>query len=820
MNVFELFGKISLDSSGFIKGLNSIKSVAGNAAKMATAAIGTATTAITVFGASAVRTGMNFDSAMSQVAATMGKSVDEIQDLRDFAKEMGAKTAFSASQAAEALNFMALAGYDAKKSMQMLPNVLNLAAAGGMELARASDMITDTQSALSLTMEETTDLVDQMAKTASKTNTSVSQLGDAMLTVGGTAKTMKGGTVELAAALGILADNGTKGAEGGTALRNVLMTMSSAKFEKTFGALGVSAYDSEGKMRELKDVLADMNAVMSHMTDKEKTQLISKTFNKFDLKNVNALLATSTERWDKLTTEISEASGASEAMAETQLDNLTGNVTKLKSAYEGVQIEISDKLTPTLNDFVKLGTEGLSDITSGLKSSGLQGATTAFGNFLSKGLQTITKKIPDLVKAGSNVLTAVIKGMSDNVSVVVDAAVEIIPILIEGIGQALPALTSGFFELIVGIANGIVGLTPELLPQIISIVSNIANLIVNNADTIANATIAIMGVVADALIDNLPILIEAALLIIDKLLNYIIDPKNLAKIVEMAAKVILSVSAALLAAAPKLLIGVGKIIGTVFDKIVNTDWTEVGQKLIENITTSLKMASNKLTVWWNGWSQEIGKYAVIGWNGVVETWSGVGRWFGDRWNDIKNVFGNVADWFRNIFSTAWENIKNVFSPVGDMFNSIGNSILNGLKSIVNALIKGINDVISIPFSGLNDALDGIKKIDILGGRPFDWINLVPIPQIPYLAQGGVLKRGQMAFLEGQGDEAVIPLSQNTEWINKIADELNKKSGGNATYNFIFNVENVNGDKESIEQNAELLMETFTDIMARKGVVFA
>lgn len=820
MNVFELFGKISLDSSGFIKGLNSIKSVAGNVAKMAAAAIGTATTAITAFGASAVRTGMNFDSAMSQVAATMGKSVDEIQDLRDFAKEMGAKTAFSASQAAEALNFMALAGYDAKKSMQMLPNVLNLAAAGGMELARASDMITDTQSALSLTMEETTDLVDQMAKTASKTNTSVSQLGDAMLTVGGTAKTMKGGTVELAAALGILADNGTKGAEGGTALRNVLMTMSSAKFEKTFGALGVSAYDSEGKMRELKDVLADMNAVMSNMTDKEKTQLISKTFNKFDLKNVNALLATSTERWDKLTTEISEASGASKAMAETQLDNLTGNVTKLKSAYEGVQIEISDKLTPTLNDFVKLGTEGLSDITSGLKSNGLQGATTAFGNFLSKGLQTITKKIPDLVKAGSNVLTAVIKGMSDNVSVVVDAAVEIIPILIEGIGQALPALTSGFFELIVGIANGIVGLTPELLPQIISIVSNIANLIVNNADTIANATIAIIGVVADALIDNLPILIEAALLIIDKLLNYIIDPKNLAKIVEMAAKVILSVSAALLAAAPKLLIGVGKIIGTVFDKIVNTDWTEVGQKLIENITTSLKMASNKLTVWWNGWSQEIGKYAVIGWNGVVETWSGVGRWFGDRWNDIKNVFGNVADWFRNIFSTAWENIKNVFSPVGDMFNSIGNSILNGLKSIVNALIKGINDVISIPFSGLNDALDGIKKIDILGGRPFDWINLVPIPQIPYLAQGGVLKRGQMAFLEGQGDEAVIPLSQNTEWINKIADELNKKSGGNATYNFIFNVENVNGDKESIEQNVEQLMETFTDIMARRGVVFA
>ena len=148
--------------------------------------------AMIAFGKQSVQTGMQFDSSMSQVAATMGTTVDQIGELRDFAQEMGATTAFSATQAADALNYMALAGYDAETSMSMLPNVLNLAAAGGMELASASDMITDSQSALGLTLSETSQLVDKMAKASSKSNTSVAQLGEAILTVGGTAKMMAG----------------------------------------------------------------------------------------------------------------------------------------------------------------------------------------------------------------------------------------------------------------------------------------------------------------------------------------------------------------------------------------------------------------------------------------------------------------------------------------------------------------------------------------------------------------------------------------------------------------------------------------------------
>ena len=154
----------------------------------------------------------------------MGYSVEELNtagseaaetysQLRSFAMEMGATTAFSATEASNALNYMALAGYDAETSMAMLPNVLNLAAAGGIDLASASDMVTDAQSALGLTLDETSVMVDQMAMAASKSNTSVAQLGEAFLTVGGTAKNLAGGTTELSTMLGVLADNGIKGSE-------------------------------------------------------------------------------------------------------------------------------------------------------------------------------------------------------------------------------------------------------------------------------------------------------------------------------------------------------------------------------------------------------------------------------------------------------------------------------------------------------------------------------------------------------------------------------------------------------------------------------
>ena len=353
------------------KGMEALGAAAKAVGAALAAAFAASTAAVGAFAASSISVGSAFDKSMSQVAATMGKTTSEIGNLRDFAMDMGAKTAFSASQAADALNYMALAGYDAQTSMQVLPSVLNLAAAGGMELASASDMITDSLSALGKDSDYASTLVDQMAAASSRANASVSQMGSAILTVGGTAKALSGGTTELNTALGLLADNGVKGSEGGTALRNVILSLT-APTDKAAAALkdlGVKALDESGNMRSLKDIFTDLNDAMSDMSEGKKTEVLNEIFNKTDLKSVNALLATNVTRWDELSDAIEKSKYAAEKMADTQLDNLAGDVELFKSALEGSQIVFSEVLMPSARDFVQFATDGISKVTDAFKNA-------------------------------------------------------------------------------------------------------------------------------------------------------------------------------------------------------------------------------------------------------------------------------------------------------------------------------------------------------------------------------------------------------------------------------------------------------------------
>lgn len=274
--------------------------------------------------------------------------------LSKLAKKMGAETAFSASECAEALNYLALAGYDTEQMCNTLPTVLNLAAAGDIALADASDMVTDAMSALGMGVDEAETMVDQMAKTASTTNTSVAQLGEGILTIGATAKSIKGGTAELNTALGILANNGIKGAEGGTHLRNIILSLQNPtdKAAAQMEALGISVYDSEGNMRSMNDILGDLNKSMDGMTSAEKSNIIGTIFNKTDLSSVNALLANTGSTWDSLQKSITESGGAAQQMADTQLDNLQGQITILKSALEGLAISFGELLMPAIKQIV------------------------------------------------------------------------------------------------------------------------------------------------------------------------------------------------------------------------------------------------------------------------------------------------------------------------------------------------------------------------------------------------------------------------------------------------------------------------------------
>lgn len=388
------------------------------------------TAGIAALGTASVKTAADFESSMSQVQATMGISSDAMSNvnnqtvntmdaLSDLAKEMGSKTAFSASECAEALNYLALAGYDTQQMTDTLPTVLNLAAAGGLDLASASDMVTDAMSALGLETKDANMMVDQMARTASSTNTSVAQLGEGMLTIGSTAKTMKGGTAELSTALGIMANNGIKGAEGGTHLRNVILALQNPtdKAKECMKALGIQVYDSEGNMRSMNDILGDMNTSMEGMTSEEKANIIAKIFNKTDIAAVNTLLDNTGSSWDSLQTSITDSAGAAQEMADTQLDNMNGQLTILKSAVESLAISLGELLLPcvkTIIEWVQSFVNWLNSLDEGTKKTivtiGLVlaavGPVLIIVGKLITAVGTIISIIPKLVTAFRAVKTA------------------------------------------------------------------------------------------------------------------------------------------------------------------------------------------------------------------------------------------------------------------------------------------------------------------------------------------------------------------------------------------------------------------------------
>ena len=733
MDVFDLVAKLSLDDSEAEKGLSGFAgkagSLLGGAAKAAAGAMAAATTAVVGFTGEAVKVGASFDSSMSQVAATMGKTVDEIGELRDFAQEMGSTTSFSATQAADALNYMALAGYDAETSMSMLPNVLNLAAAGGIELAEASDMVTDAASALGMTLEDgsvdiqqVTEMIDGMAVASSKSNTSVEQLGSAILTVGGTAKNMAGGTTELSAALGILADNGIKGAEGGTALRNVLLSMQGGKFEEVFGAVGVSAYDANGNLREMKDILADMNSVMDGMTDEEKTSYITKTFNKADLKSINALLATSTDRWDELSSAIDDSAGAAEKMADTQLDNLQGDITLLQSAWEGFQIAVSDKVTPALREFVQFGSDGLSRLTEAFKTGGIEGAFGELGNILQEGIGKITKVLPQITSVATQLIQSLLQGITDNLPAIGSAAIQIITQLGAMIIESLPLLISAGLEIIMQLSQAVIDNLPMIVETAIQIITQISQFLVDNADQLLGAGIQIILTLSQAILDNLPQLLETGLQLIMQIVQAIFTnlpllvnaasqivmgianfiTENLSMIIDAGISILLALIDAIIETLPDLVDQIVEVVVAIAETIIsNLDKIlAAGVQIIVTLALAIIKSLPKIL--------DAGKRIILSLiNGINSIKSQLFQKISEIItyiiNKIAELPGKMLTYGAQIIQNLAQGIANTVSSITNAMSSIGTTIYNGIKGTIDKAKEWGTHLIQNFIAGLNAA---------------------------------------------------------------------------------------------------------------------
>ena len=362
-------------------------------------------------GKAAINVGMDFEKGMSLVASTMGidQTSTDFAILKEAAEEAGATTKYSATEAAEALNYLALAGYDTQKAVETLPEVLNLAAAGDLELAQASDIMTNAMSALGDMAGDTSLFIDKMAAAAQYSNTDVDQLGESILQVGGTARVLSGGITELDTALGILANSGIKAAEGGTHLRNILLALTAPtdKAKDALDALGIATMDQDGNLRALDDIFTDLKQSMSGLTEAHQQSTIGEIFNVTDLAAVQALMQGVGDSWDDLEEKINNAEGAAQKMADTMQDNLAGDMEELSSAAESLGISFYDTFNNNLRGLVQDVTESVNKLGAAMEEGGIKGFVAELGTQAAQWSVVISDVVPDAVDAAFDLVEAV-----------------------------------------------------------------------------------------------------------------------------------------------------------------------------------------------------------------------------------------------------------------------------------------------------------------------------------------------------------------------------------------------------------------------------
>ncbi len=331
----------------------------------------------------------NFEQAMSAVEAIANSNTSEMAALTAEAKELGATTKFTAQQSANAMEYMAMAGWDAQEMLGGMSGVINLAAAAGEDLAQVSDIVTDNLSAFGLKASDTAHFADVLAAAAANSNTNISIMGETFKSSSSVAGALGYSIEDVAVMVGLMANNSVKGSRAGTALRNIFngllggVTLTA----KAFGELDYSAVNSDGSMKGLMETVEDLRGYFSQMTEAER---VNNAMTIAGMRGYNGLLAilnATNEDFQSLYASINNCNGAAERMAKVKLDNLNGDITLMNSAMEALQSTIGEQFNPELRALTQLKTEllnGLNDfiiespsLTKGLMAGA--GAAMALG---------------------------------------------------------------------------------------------------------------------------------------------------------------------------------------------------------------------------------------------------------------------------------------------------------------------------------------------------------------------------------------------------------------------------------------------------------
>lgn len=454
-----------------LSGLGAAGKIGGAAVKATAATITTAGAAIGAVGAYSANVGKDFESAMSSVAATADASAEEYTKLENAAREMGRTTSKTAAESANALEYMSLAGWDVDKSISALPSVLRLSEASGMDLARCSDLVTDSMSALGDVAGELPDYLDVVAKSQNKSNQSAEQLMEAYLNVGGTMKDLGVPIEESAAALGVMANRGRKGGEAGQALSAIManLTTGTGQAGKMMQKLGISAFDSEGNFIGLQNTLKTVNEATKNLSDEERNAALAALGGKQHVKDLNKLLdglnATNKEgvsEWDALTGQLNNCNRALEKMAGTKIDNLEGDMAILESATQDFGISVYKNMQEPLRGLAQYGTQQMGVLSEALESGGFSGLASALGDVAADGLVQIADHAPEFIEMASTLVDSLISGIENNEDAIGDSLEKL---AVSGAGafvRLMPRVIVVGGKMTAAIAQGIIDHLPQL----------------------------------------------------------------------------------------------------------------------------------------------------------------------------------------------------------------------------------------------------------------------------------------------------------------------------------------------------------------------
>lgn len=430
-----------LDSSGIEKGLSKLGSITAKGMKAATVAITGTAAALGGVAAAAIKVGSDFESQMSRVKAISGATGEEFEQLKAQAMQLGADTSFSASQAAEGMENLAAAGFTASEIMNAMPGLLNLAAASGEDLASSSDIAASTLRGFGLAASDAAHVADVLAANANRTNSSVADTGEAMKYIAPLARAAGLSLEETAAAIGIMANAGVNGSQAGTSLRGALSRLSkpTKDMSEAMDELGISFYDSNGKMKSLTEQVGMLRQATEGMTDEQKNNYLVTLYGQEALSGMLALINEGEGSLGELTEAYRSCDGEAQKAAETMQDNLSGALEQLSGSAETLGLAFYNSVANNLKNAANTATESINNITDSFNNGGLNEAIQTAGDEFANLAVEAASHAPEMVDTAVDFIEAFASGIALNKGRILGAAGEMAESMASGLAELLPS---------------------------------------------------------------------------------------------------------------------------------------------------------------------------------------------------------------------------------------------------------------------------------------------------------------------------------------------------------------------------------------------